>query len=85
MRLDYASETVMTEPLRPDIEPMRVWRARRQMTQTDLATAAGVSRQTISNLERGETKPMPLVRESIADALEVPAEFVVELRQETGQ
>ena len=59
---------------------MRVWRARRGLSQTDLATAAGVSRQTISNLERRRTRPMLLVREAIADALDVPAEYVLELR-----
>ena len=64
----------------PDVEPMRVWRARRGLSQTDLATAAGVSRQTISNLERRRTRPMLLVREAIADALDVPAEYVLELR-----
>lgn len=70
------------QPLRPDVEPMRVWRVRRRMTQQDLADAAGVSRQTISNLERGATSPLNnLVREAIADALEIPAEYVEELRR----
>jgi transcriptional regulator with XRE-family HTH domain len=67
-------------PLRPDIEPMRIWRMRRNMTQAELAEAAGVSRQTVSNIERQFVRPMPLVREAIADALEVPAEFITELR-----
>jgi transcriptional regulator with XRE-family HTH domain len=70
-----------SEPLRPDVEPMRVWRSRRNMSQGDLALAAGVSRQTISNIERREVSPMRIVREAIADALEVPAEFVLELRE----
>jgi transcriptional regulator with XRE-family HTH domain len=52
------------------------------MSQTELADAAGVSRQTISNVERRFTMPHPLVVEAIADALEVPAEYVLELRFE---
>lgn len=67
-------------PIRPDVEPLRVWRARRGLSQTDLARLAGVSRQTVSNLERGETRPMPLVREALADALDIPSEYVMELR-----
>ena len=70
----------MAEPLRPDVLPMRVWRAMRGMSQTDLANAAGVSRQTVSNVERGETRPLLLVREALADALDVPAEYIQELR-----
>lgn len=66
--------------MRPEVEPMRVWRARRGLTQTELAGAAGVSRQTVSNIERGSVHPMPLVREALADALDVPSEYVQELR-----
>lgn len=72
--------TEPTQPLRPDVEPLRVWRVRRRLTQQQLARDAGVSRQTVSNIERGFVRPMPLVREAIADALEVPAEYVTELR-----
>jgi DNA-binding XRE family transcriptional regulator len=76
--------TTMDKPLLPDVEPMRIWRMRRAMTQADLAAAAGVSRQTVSNIERQFVTPMPLVREAIADALEVPAEFITELRNGAG-
>lgn len=67
-------------PLRPDVEPMKIWRARRGITQQQLAELAGVSRQTVSNIERGFVRPMMLVRESLADALDVPSEYVTELR-----
>lgn len=50
------------------------------LSQTELAQLAGVSRNTISNIERGKSRPIRAVRELIADALEVPVEYVLELR-----
>jgi len=36
---------------------LKVWRAREDLTQEDLADAVGVSRQTINAIERGRYDP----------------------------
>jgi len=48
---------------------MRGW------TQGDLAAAAGVSRETVSNVERGATQPAEETMQAIAAALELPVEL----------
>lgn len=63
---------------KPPVEPMRVWRARRGMSQGELAQAAGVTRQTVSNVERGASKPMPIVREAIARVLDTAPDSISE-------
>ncbi|MDQ0324226.1 Zn-dependent peptidase ImmA (M78 family)/transcriptional regulator with XRE-family HTH domain [Rhodopseudomonas julia] len=47
------------------------------MTQTELASIAGVSRQSISFYESGERVPEPATMNAIADALEQPMAFFV--------
>ena len=49
-------------------------RAKAQVTQEDLATAVGVSRQTIIALERGNYTPSILLALKIADFFKIPAE-----------
>ena len=51
---------------------VRVARAERSLSQTDLAEAAGVSRQTISSIETGQYVPSTLLALRIAQVLEVP-------------
>lgn len=36
---------------------LKVWRAKRDITQAELAEAVGVSRQTINSIERGRYDP----------------------------
>ncbi|MFB6118243.1 helix-turn-helix transcriptional regulator [Halosegnis sp.] len=48
---------------------LRRWRARRGLSQGDLANAVGVSRQTINAIERGRSDP------SLALAFELAAAF----------
>jgi putative transcriptional regulator len=51
---------------------LRVARAERDLSQTDLARAVGVSRQTISSIETGQYIPSTLLALRIADALGKP-------------
>lgn len=52
-------------------ERIRALRKKRRMTQEDLATAAGVRRSTIQNIESGRTNE-PYSVDKIATALGVP-------------
>jgi putative transcriptional regulator len=48
---------------------LKVWRARRDITQADLATAVGLSRQTINSIEKGAFVP------SVVSAMKLAAFF----------
>ena len=51
---------------------LRLARAERNLSQTDLARAVGVSRQTISSIETGQYGPSALLALRLAEALGVP-------------
>ena len=51
---------------------VRVARAERNLSQTDLARAVGVSRQTISSIETGQYGPSALLALQLAGALGFP-------------
>ncbi|MFD1902566.1 helix-turn-helix transcriptional regulator [Enterococcus termitis] len=53
---------------------IHVWRARKRMTQQELADKVGVSRQTIIQLERNRYNPGLLLAHDIADVFDVPIE-----------
>jgi putative transcriptional regulator len=48
---------------------LKVWRARRDITQADLAVAVGLSRQTINSVEKGVFIP------SVLSAMKLAAFF----------
>lgn len=58
---------------------IRVFRAERRMSQADLAEAIGVSRKTISTVERGRFTPSTVIALKIARYFEVPVEEVFSL------
>jgi len=58
--------TTKTALIRNSVQRFRLERG---MTQQDLATRVGVSRQTIMNIEFGRTHPSILLAYRIADAL----------------
>jgi DNA-binding XRE family transcriptional regulator len=60
-----------TEPLRL-ANRLRVVRAERDLSQTELASQVGVSRQTISSIETGQYVPSALLALRIARALAIP-------------
>lgn len=49
---------------------IHVWRAKKRMTQQELADRAGVSRQTIMQLEKNRYNPSLLLAYTIAQILE---------------
>lgn len=51
---------------------LRVVRAERDLSQTDVARAVGVSRQTISSIETGQYGPSAFLALRLAAALNVP-------------
>lgn len=53
---------------------MRVARAERDLSQTELAEAVGVSRQTISSIETGQYVPSALLAFRLAAAIGVPVD-----------
>lgn len=52
-------------------------RKQKDMSQTDLAKAAGVSREIIGRYERGEAMPSIEVAKKIADAFAVSLDYLV--------
>jgi putative transcriptional regulator len=63
--------TGTTEVLRNRV---RVGRAESDLSQEQLAQAAGVSRQTISSIETGQYTPSALLAFRIARALDMPVD-----------
>ena len=61
---------------------IRVLRAERQISQTDLADAIGVSRKTISTIEVGRFTPSTVISLKIARYFDVPVEDVFSLTDE---
>lgn len=59
-------------------------RARDGLNQTELAKLAGVSRQTISLLERGEYTPSVVIAITISQIFKEPVENVFSLVEEDG-
>ena len=51
---------------------LRVARAERDLSQSELAAAVGVSRQTISSIETGQYCPSALLALRLAHVLETP-------------
>lgn len=63
------------------VPPLRHLRRLRGWTQTELANEAGVSLDTISDLERGAREPRPHTMRQIARALGVAIRSIDEFAQ----
>jgi len=61
---------------------LKVWRARNDITQEELAAAVGLSRQTIHSIERGKFIPSILSVLKIARYFETPVETIFSLKEE---
>ena len=61
---------------------IKVERARRNLTQTDLAQMVGVTRMTIHSIETGKFNPSVILALKIASCFEVPVESVFELEED---
>lgn len=66
-------------------ELIRRYRKMRKMTQADLANACGLSDSAIRNYELGNRKPSPAHLESIAKALKVAQEALIEVDVDSGR
>lgn len=53
-------------------EQLREWRARRRMSQMDLALDTEISTRHLSFIETGRSRPSPEIIERLAECLEVP-------------
>ena len=62
---------------------LRVARAERELSQEQLAHAAGVSRQTISSIETGQYCPSALLAFQLARVLAVGVEELFQLEEGT--
>ncbi len=61
---------------------LKVWRARRDITQAQLATAVGLSRQTIHSIERCKFVPSVMSALKIARYFETSVEEIFFLKGE---
>lgn len=57
-------------------------RARDNLNQTELAKRAGISRQTVSLIERGDYTPSIVIALKLADIFAEPVEQVFALKEE---
>lgn len=55
---------------------LKVWRAKADVTQAELAKEVGVSRQTINAIERGRYDPSLELAFELADYFECPIEDI---------
>jgi putative transcriptional regulator len=62
---------------------LRVARAERDLSQTALADAVGVSRQTISSIETGQYTPSALLAFRLAAALSTPVDWLFWIETDT--
>jgi putative transcriptional regulator len=60
---------------------LRDERARRNLTQADLATMVGVSRKTINTVENGVFVPSTVLALRLARALKTPVEALFQLAE----
>ncbi|MCF7823327.1 MAG: helix-turn-helix transcriptional regulator [Candidatus Marinimicrobia bacterium] len=61
---------------------LKVWRARRDITQAQLAQEVGLSRQTIHSIEKGKFVPSVLSALKIAAYFETSVEKIFFVRRE---
>ena len=58
---------------------IKVWRAKKDMTQADLAKAIGSSRQAVHAIEKGKYVPSTLLALKLAKVFETSVEEVFEI------
>ncbi len=61
---------------------LKVWRAKRDITQADLAMEVGLSRQTINSIEKGKFIPSALSAMRISRFFGVPIEDIFFIKEE---
>lgn len=63
---------------------IHVWRAKKRMTQQELANLADVSRQTIMQLEKNKYNPSLMLAYTIAEILDAKIEDLFVFSKKTG-
>ncbi|MFS0782847.1 helix-turn-helix transcriptional regulator [Bacillus sp. 1P06AnD] len=66
----------------PIINTIKELRAKHHLTQSDLAAAVHVSRQTIVALEKGSYIPSLLLAMKISDVFSIPIEHIFTMKEE---
>ena len=66
----------------PLLNRLKEYRSRLNLNQTELGKKAGVSRQTISLIERGDYSPSVALALKLARIFEVPVEEIFELEED---
>jgi len=61
---------------------LKVWRAKREITQADLAKSVGLSRQTINSIEKGKFIPSVLSAMKISTYFETSIEEIFYIKEE---
>lgn len=69
-------------PVVAEVSPLEIVRRARRLSQRELAQLAGVSRETVSLIERGEN-PTVRTAQRIASALGVTIDAIVSVNDET--
>ncbi len=64
---------------------LKVWRAKRDITQEKLALSVGLSRQTINSIERGRFIPSVLSALKIANFFKVNIEEIFYLKEDENE
>ena len=60
---------------------IKVQRAVNKLTQAELASKIGVSRQTINAMEKGKYIPSTLLALKLSKLFEIPVEFIFQLEE----
>jgi putative transcriptional regulator len=60
---------------------IKVWRAKKNMTQADLAKAIGSSRQAVNAIEKGKYVPSTLLALKMAEVFTTTVEAIFEIEQ----
>ncbi|MGB2088145.1 MAG: helix-turn-helix transcriptional regulator [Psychroflexus salarius] len=60
---------------------IKVWRAKKNMTQADLAKAIGSSRQAVNAIEKGKYVPSTLLALKMAEVFSTTVEEIFEIEK----
>ena len=66
----------------PLLNRLKEYRSRLGVNQTEMGKLAGVSRQTISQIERGDYSPSVSLALKIAKVFEVPVEEIFQYKED---
>lgn len=74
---DWVPLEVVNRLLDENVHPVRVWREHREMSQSALAKAAGVTPVVVNRIETGQRKGTLAQLKALAEALEITVDTLV--------